>query len=302
MSRPPLSTGGGSGSCSGGGAPASWIDRLTRLDRRIIFLGVAIAVGIPVLHPMGLPVKATRESIDFYRAIDSLETGDVILFSFDYGADVRAELDPMSVAIWKHCFEKGLRIVALTLYPDGVGIAEDVMTPIAEAFGKEYGIDYLFLGYNPDWSGTMLRMGESFRRTYPTDQYGRSTDQFPLLEDANSYADTPLLISLASSAYAEYWAIWAGGKFGQKIVTGNTAIQAVLIYPFYQAGQISGFLGGLKGASEYEALTGRPAAATRGMDSQSTGHALMVLFILLGNLAYFGPRRRRKGGVSPGGT
>jgi len=273
--------------------PGGWIDRLTRIDRRIIFLGVAIAVATPVLVPMGLPVKPTRESIDFFNAIDTLQAGDVIVFSFDYGADVRAELDPMSVAIWQHCFEKDLRIVALTLYPDGVGIAEQVMGPIAEQFGKEYGVDYVFLGYNADWSGTMLRMGESFRKTYPVDQYGRSTAEIPLLDHADRFADTPLLISLASSAYAEWWVTYVGGKFGQKIVTGNTAIQAVLIYPFYQSGQVLGFLGGLKGASEYEALTGRPGAATRGMDSQSTGHVLMVLFILLGNLAYFAPRRRR---------
>jgi hypothetical protein len=270
-----------------------WIDRLTRIDRRIIFLGVAIAVAIPVIHPMGLPVKPTRESIDFFTAIDTLQAGDVIVFSFDYGADVRAELDPMSLAVWQHCFEKDLRIVALTLYPDGVGIAEQIMTPVAEKYGKRYGVDYVFLGYNADWSGTMLRMGESFRKTYPVDQYGRATSEIRLLDDADRFADTPLLISMASSAYAEWWVTYAGGKFGQKVVTGNTAIQAVLIYPFYQSGQVLGFLGGLKGASEYEALTGRPGTATRGMDSQSTGHALMVLFILLGNFAYLSSRRRR---------
>lgn len=269
-----------------------FLERLMSLDRRWIYLLVAVAVAVPVLRPIGLPVRVSAETRDFFAQLESLEAGDVIVFSFDYDPDTSAELDPMSSVVWDYCFSRGIRIVALTLYPGGVGVAEDIMDAAAAKYGKEYGVDYVFLGFNTDWSGTMLRMGESFRLTYPTDQYGRPTAELPLLDAADRYADTPLLISISSSSYAEYWAIWAGGKFGQKIVTGNTAVQAVLVYPYYQAGQILGFLGGLKGAAELETLAGLPGDATRGMDSQNTGHAIIVAFILLGNLAYFAQRLR----------
>ncbi|MEZ4648477.1 MAG: hypothetical protein R3E97_06730 [Candidatus Eisenbacteria bacterium] len=275
----------------------AFLERLMSIDRRWLYLAVAIAVAVPVLRPIGLPVKVSNETRDFFAQLEALHEGDVILFSFDYEADTNAELDPMSRVIWDYCFSRGIRIVALTLYPGGVGIAENIMNEAAEKYGKEYGVDYVFLGFNADWSGTMLRMGESFRLTYPAEQYGKATTEIPLLDDADKYADVPLLVSIASSSYAEYWAIWAGGKFGQKIVTGNTAVQAVLVYPYYQAGQILGFLGGLKGAAELETLTDLPGDATRGMDSQSTGHGLMVLFILLGNLAYLAQKIRQRRAV-----
>jgi len=268
--------------------------RLKDLDRRVLFIFVALAVAIPVLKPMGLPIRSSRESVDFHRELTSLKAGDTILFSFDYDPQTRAELDPMTRVIWTTCFEKGVKIIALTLYPGGVGVADEISKELAEIHGKTYGEDYLFLGYNPDWSGTMLRLGESFRKTYPTDQLGRETGSFPIMENVDSYADTPLLVSVSSSAMAEYWAIWAGGKFGQKVITGNTAIQAVLVYPYYYSGQISGFLGGLKGAAELEMLTGQIGAATRGMDSQTTGHVLMVVFILLGNVAFLAERLRKR--------
>jgi hypothetical protein len=87
-------------------------------------------------------------------------------------------------------------------------------------------------------------------------------------------------------------------------------VQAVLIYPFYQSGQVSGFLGGLKGAAEYETLTGRPGAGVRGMGSQSAGHLLIVLCVIVGNIASLGGRRRpgapaggaRASGSSAGGS
>ncbi len=272
----------------------TFVEKMMWIERRWLYLLVAIAVAVPVLKPIGLPVKPNQETRDFLAALDELESGDVIVFSFDYEPNTGAELDPMSRVVWDYCFEKGVKIVALTLYPGGVGNAENVMNPIAEKYGKTYGEDYVFLGFNTDWSGTMLRMGESFKLTYPADQYGTATSEIPLLAEADSYADTPLLISVASSQFAEYWAIWAGGKFGQKVITGNTAVQAILVYPYYQAGQISGFLGGLKGAAELEYLTNRPGDAMRGMDSQTTGHTLMVLFILLGNVAFFLQRMRKE--------
>jgi hypothetical protein len=269
-------------------------DRLMAVDRRIIFLFVALSVALPLLFPIGLPVRPARESESFFNELEQLQEGDVVMFSFDYEPDTMAELDPMSIAVWKHLFRKGARIVALTMYPGGTGVAERIMREAAEAHDATYGEDYIFLGYNPDWSGTILRLGESIRATFPTDQYGRDSESFPILENVDSYDDIDLLVSISASALSEYWAIWAGGNYGQRMISGNTAVQAVLIYPYYQTDQISGFLGGLKGAAEYERLVGMDGAGVRGMDAQSAAHGLMVLFILLGNVGYIMSRRRKK--------
>lgn len=278
------------------------LERMLRIDRRIIFIGVALAVLIPLIQPIGMPVRGAPESQAFYDALEVLEPGDAIIFAFDYEADTRAELDPMSLSVWRYCLERGIRVIALTNYPGGPGVAEAIFRATAEETGATYGEDFVFLGYNADWQGTMLRLGESIRATFPTDQYGTPTDEIPVMEGVDSYADIPLLVSIASSALAEYWAIFAGGQHQQKVITGNTAVQAILVYPYYNAGQISGFLGGLKGAAELEVLTGVTGDATRGMDAQSTGHVLIVLFILVGNVAYLaGHRRRRNARRTPGG-
>jgi hypothetical protein len=263
------------------------------VDRRIIFIFVALSVALPLLFPIGLPVRPASESESFFQELEKLLEGDVVMFSFDYEPDTMAELDPMSIAVWKHLFRKNVKIVALTMYPGGTGIAERIMNEAAEPYGKVYGEDYIFLGYNPDWSGTMLRLGESIKATFPTDQYGADAESFAILEDVDSYDDIDLLVSVSASALSEYWAVWAGGNYGQRMISGNTAVQAVMIYPYYQTDQISGFLGGLKGAAEYERLVGMDGAGVRGMDAQSAAHGLMVLFILLGNLGYIMSRRRK---------
>jgi hypothetical protein len=278
----------------------AFYDRLMSIDRRIIFMSIALAVAIPLLAPLGFPVQVSEEVRSFHRELDPLEEGDIILLTFDYEGDVMAELNPMSEAVLNHVFPKGVRGVALTTYAGGTGIAERILNDAASRYGKTYGEDYVFLGYNPDWSGTILRLGESFKATYPTDQYGKPTTEIPLMEEVETYSDVEMIVSIAGSALSEYWAIWAGGRYGVKVISGNTAIQAILIYPYYQAGQISGFLGGLKGAAEYERLIDQPGMGIRGMDAQSIAHALMLVFILVGNIGYFLARRaesreKRKG-------
>jgi hypothetical protein len=272
----------------------TFYERLMSIDRRIIFFSVGLAVAIPLIVPLNFPVQVSEEAESFYREMAGLEAGDIILLTFDYEGDVMAELNPMTIAVLKHAFPRDIKVVALTTYAGGTGIAERLLTEAAEVYGKTYGVDYVFLGYNPDWSGTILRLGESFKGTYPTDQYGKSTDEIPIMQEVETYDDVAMIVSIAGSALSEYWAIWAGGRYGVKVISGNTAIQAVLIYPYYQAGQIPGFLGGLKGAAEYEKLVDEPGLGIRGMDAQSVAHALMVAFIVVGNIGYFFARRAKK--------
>ncbi|MBM3287424.1 MAG: hypothetical protein FJY88_08765 [Candidatus Eisenbacteria bacterium] len=269
-------------------------DILVNLDRRIIFLAIAAAVAFPILLPLNLPIQVSNEARAYFEEIERLSSGEVILLSLDYEPDTMAELDPMTLATLRHAFRKDLRVVAMTTYAGGVGIVERILGEASREYGKAYGTDYVFLGYNPDWSATMLRMGESIKRTYPTDHYGRRTDEIPLLSEVDSYEQIALVATIAASALAEYWVIWAGGKYNEKIITGNTAIQAVLIYPYYQTGQLSGFLGGLKGAAEYERLIERDGAGVRGMDAQSMAHLLIVCFIIAGNAGFLIQRRSQR--------
>ncbi|MDM7916156.1 MAG: hypothetical protein QUU85_12960 [Candidatus Eisenbacteria bacterium] len=70
------------------------------------------------------------------------------------------------------------------------------------------------------------------------------------------------------------------------------------MYPYYP-NQMAGVLGGMKGAAEYEEITGYRGRGTTYMVAQSFAHVVTVLFVVLGNAANFlGRRRRRAGGAA----
>lgn len=63
------------------------------------------------------------------------------------------------------------------------------------------------------------------------------------------------------------------------------------MYPFLQSKQLTGLLGGLKGAAEYEALVKKKGSAISGMRPQSVVHVIIILFVIFGNGIYFISKR-----------
>lgn len=272
------------------------VDRLKDIDRRIIFIFIAAAVVFPLLRPVGLPLKSSPPSRALYQEFENLSRGSVVLMAFDYDPATDVELGPMSLAILKHCFLKGHKVVGLALWPPGAGLARASFSEAARGFSVEYGVDYVNLGFKAGGLVVIDSLGKSFERSFPKDIDGRPIEELPLMKNINNYADIDFVMSLsAGDPGLPFWIMIAQGRYGKKVGGGCTAVSAPMLYPYFP-NQLVGLLGGMKGAAEYELLVDAKGAATKGMDAQSIAHAAIVLFVLIGNIFFFVSRRREKRG------
>jgi hypothetical protein len=266
--------------------------RLLAIDRRIIFALVFISVAGPLLAGMSLPITPTDEVKAAYDQFEKLDAGDIVLVSFAYGASTAPEMLPMSHAILRHAFRRDLKVVAICLWPEAPGLAQQVLEEIAAEFDLEYGVDYAFMGYKPGGFSVILNMGQDFRSAFPQDQWGADTGDLDLTRGLRSLRDFALVLDLAAGDSIEFWWIPYGQeKYGFPFVAGCTAVMAPDLYPFLDSGQLGGLLGGLAGAAEYETLIERPGSASKGMSAQSMAHLVIALFVILGNIAHFAARR-----------
>jgi hypothetical protein len=251
-------------------------------------------VTIPFFLPLGLPVVITPPVQSLYDAVDELEPNAApLLLSIDYAPATLPELEPMSMAILRHCFAKDVNVVVMTLHPAGYGLAERAVLNAAEEYDAVYGEDFAFLGFQPGVSAVILGMGINIRNVFPADAYGAPVDDLPVLQGVRNYDDIPLVISLAGWSAAEAWVYYAHQPYRQTVGAGVTAVMATDFYPYLDAGQLVGLLGGMRGAAEYEGLIQRPDQGVRGMDSQSVIHLLIIVLIAIGNAAYFISRRKK---------
>jgi hypothetical protein len=271
------------------------IQRLFKLDRRFLYFLIAAAVIIPLVRPLGLPTAVTPHAQHLFDAVDRISSGSKpVLLSMDYSPSVMPELQPMSMAILRHCFAKKVPIIVMTLDPNGVGLAEDAIRQAASEYPEiKEGVDYAFIGFKAGYSVVMIGIGQNFRATFPTDASGHPVEQVPVLANIKNYDDIALVITIAGSAIVENWIIYVNARYHATLGSGITAVSSADYYPFLQTGQLVGMLAGMKGGAEYEELLARhdyshaPKRASQGMDAISSAHIIIILFIILGNISYF---------------
>jgi hypothetical protein len=269
--------------------------RVSQLDRRWIYLAMAVAVIFPIFVPIRMPVGITPEARQLYDAVEALPEGSVVMLTFDYYPSTVAETRPMSIAALHHLFRKNLKVITMTTIPlGGPSIADRTMRVMAEQYHKTYGVDYVNLGYKANYTAVLLGMGSSIESIYPADQYGTPLAKLPLMEAVKSYDQISFIYIVADNGIVDNWVSIVNAQFSKPLGAGVTAVMAPKFYSYVQAGQMTGLLGGMKGAAEYEMLVNKPAMALIGMDSQSMAHLLIIAFVVAGNVAFFAMRRKRE--------
>jgi hypothetical protein len=294
---------------------------LLAIDRRIIFLVIFLAVSIPIFLRLKIDIEVTQEVRLFNNAIEALSPGSKVLLSFDYDPGSEPELQPMAETGFKHLIKNHIRFVIMGLWPQGPMQANKALAAINEVregfivdgvdtlyFGRDlivvgpdtirYGVDFINLGFQAGNELVIQRMGSSIRAAFANDaRYGRPIDQYPFMNGLNKLTDFDFVINWSAGYPGTVeWVQFAVDRFHVPVGAGNTAVQAPQVYPYLDTGQLSGLMGGMKGGAEYEQLTGMRAKATMAMVSQTAAHIFVVLFIVIGNLAYFMTRKGKKEG------
>lgn len=267
---------------------------LQRLDRRWIFLAVGLLVIVPLLFSFHIaPVQPSNRSRGFYDAIERLPEGSVVLLSGDYDPGTAAENYPMHLAAARQLMRRNMRIIALALYPAGPPLTDQVLRIAGEEYHKQQGVDYVNLGYKVGNELVMSQMGQSIPNTFPVDNRGVSVKAIPVMKGIQNFQQIRLIVNV-SAGYpgTKEWVQQVVSRYHVPMVAGVTAVSAPEYYPYLQAGQLHGLLGGMAGAAEYEVLVGAPGLATRGMDAQSLAHVFIAFMIVLGNLAFAGSKKR----------
>lgn len=273
---------------------------MLQLDRRIIFALIALTTLIPLLYPLGFPIRISPEVKRVYDYLESLSEGSVFLLSMDFDPSSKPELYPMALALLRHAFRKNLKVIGMTLWLTGTGLAEKAISEVAAEFDKQRGVDYVFLGWSPGGSSVIINMGQDLYKAFPTDHYGFRTAEYPMMQNVRSLRDIKYVVSLAAGTPGiESWYVFGKEKYGFELGGGSTAVIVPGLSPYLNTGQINGLIGGLRGAAEYETLVRQRGKAIAGMDAQSATHMLIILFILLCNIFYFAKGRERKSPLAP---
>ncbi|HNW44680.1 MAG TPA: hypothetical protein PKI19_09265 [Elusimicrobiales bacterium] len=261
------------------------LQKFFKIDRRWIFLLLAIVLFAPIIKPIGLPNKTIAEATQrVYDNIDKLPAGSFVLFSLDYDPSTRPELHPMATALLRHAFSKNLRVGVVTYIAGSTGLIEDIFAKVPKEYNKVDGVDYVIFPYMPNILATITQMSSDLYGIYSKDRNGADIRTMPVLKGVKSYKDMSFIVCVTGTAILDYWVAYVGDKYSVPVAGGVTAISQPGYGPYLQTNQLKGLIGGMKGAAEYESLIKQPGKGTSGIDALNLAHLLVLALILISNL------------------
>lgn len=283
----------------------SVLEWFQNMDRRYVFLGMAVAIVVPLLVPFDMGFSVDERVRSLYDEVEELPAGSTVLVSADFDPGSRPELEPFYRANLDHLFRKDVKVVMITLWEYAPQLVQPILDEIAARHGKTWGEDYVFLGYKPGKEIAIKSVGENLYKAFPNVQ--RPSDlttvpvsELPIMQGYKQAKDFPLLVNVSAGfpGTREY-VLQIQGQYNLNMVSACTAVSAPDYVPFYKANQLQGLSGGMPGSAQYEKLVypdGPPEGvrllATQSVNVLNFGHVYIILLIVFGNVAWLLTRPR----------
>lgn len=274
----------------------SFMEKMGSIDRRVLYVLMAVSTAIPLLFPLGLPLSVSPMTQIAYDTIDKIQPGDVVVYAMDFSVGYKPDLWPGVIAIMDHLMQKKAKVIMLTVIEDGA-LLGDELCKMFQARGFKYGEDFVNLGYSPGGETAVSALAKNLHTTFPKDFYGKPTADLPLTSKVKDATAFKLVVAVATNITPGGldWVKQVQGPFNVPTIFHSGTMLVPQFVPYLQSGQLKGMLKGIGGSAEYERLISKPGDATAGMEGQSLAHLVVLAFILVGNLAYIARRQKPAG-------
>jgi len=269
---------------------------LLRIDRRIIFLVVLVALSAPLvalrftskLTMKPAPLPSARKLFDRIEQIarereQALKEGKpynkIVLIGSEVEPQTRGELYPQAEAVIRHLMMRRVPFAILTLTPNGAGYTTAIPEKIARELGRDYGKDWVNFGYTAGDDLLVQQMAKDMPGALKNDYKGtkwdaKDKDGKPVLaavQGVRDAGDVSLVIEISGLVGTLNWWIdyFASAKARPDMANGCTAISVPEAFAFLESKQIIGLLEGIAGAATYNEFITRSVCRTSPMPRPS---------------------------------
>lgn len=275
-------------------------DRMQNVDRRIIYVLLAISVSWALIKPVGLAIDIQPSTQAVYDTIDALPAGSIIFMSADYGSTSLPELHPTTTCILRHALSKNLRIVAGGMWNEAGSLIDMAWTAIKADFPNvKYGTDLVNIGFRANQRIFLERLLTNVSEACGgVDHYGASLADMPLMAEFTSLSQAKLIYqAIAGAPGQEVMIPTVTDPYKIPYVAAVVSVSVANVQPFVQSGQMIEMVRGQGGAAQYEVLVKKPGGAVAGSDASSFAHVTIVAFMIFGNIGYIlsGKKKARIG-------
>jgi hypothetical protein len=286
---------------------------ISRVLRGVLYLLFMALVAFPLLDtskqvPWTEPAGLSNDILDSQRRqliseqlglIDLQQPDSVALVSFDYSTATQGEMQPMAKAVLGRLKGQGMRIMAMSLEPEGAIIAQKTINELLEKRDEKYGASVVNLGYRPGQAAAIRELVTAQNVFVDITDFNEGKKPAELSQatwsKVNDLGQVNVIVTLADNpATARWWVEQlemvpqpaSGRRF---LLAATSASAAPFLQPYRDSNQLNGLISGINGAAAIEAGRNSFGPARQMIDSQSIAHLIIVILIAVGIIAGWMP-------------
>lgn len=269
-------------------------EKLPTVDR-LIFLLFLVAIAIPFIFPLALPLPISSATKKYYSYIAELKPGAKVIWFIDITLAGWAEAAPGEIAtlnfLLDQCRARGVKLVIATTFSgESMAVAERIFKEHLDFRGLKYGEHYVFLGWIPGYEAALAGLAKDIHAIAKVDYYGTPLEKIPMMKDIRSIEDFAFSGFSSSTSPDPYPRQWSARPILANVLAGTVG----WLMPYVEKGIVTAYISGISGGAELEYLTGRVGLGTKLIGAQSTAHFYAMILVILANIYYFGVVRGRR--------
>jgi len=273
----------------------SLLKKLMEIDNRILYLLMFVAIIVPMLKPIGLPIPISQYTAEVYNKIEDLDSGSYVIYSMELGISSWPWAGEHFVLTLEHLLSRNLKVICVSFSASGPYLLEKVIQNL-KTTEKVYGVDYVNLGFVSGGEAGMSSFARDANTLFTTDFGGTPIEELSILESFTGANDVSLFLGFTGGTPgADEYIRQFQAPYEIPVAIGWCSSGTIpSIAPYIESRQILGAVVDMKGCAEYELLRGKPGPFIAGMDSQSLVYVLVLSVLILGNIGFFAEKRSEK--------
>jgi hypothetical protein len=287
------------------------LEKIGKIDRRIVYMLVIVALSIPLVLKIQLPPAKMDTAESYFNQIESLRAEDgIVLIAADWGPNTLGENLPQTRVTIEHLMRRRIPFALITIYSLGSPFLDQLPRDIAQELQSEmpdekweYGIDWVNWGYRiqPSVMIQGLAKSDDLHEYLKADAYGSPISSIPVMKNIKTIKDITLLVEITglSGALSAWIQFFQGEDYRPPFVHGCTSITIPEAYIFYSSKQLIGLFEGIAGAAWYDKILkehfpNRTDQTTQIINSSlAFAHLIIIFMIILGNVSVLLQRRKK---------
>lgn len=256
--------------------------------RIVVTLVLLTAVLLPIFSytPFGItPVLFPAEVVSTFSNIQNLQSGKPILLAAHFEAGLAGEMKWASRAVIEHLMARNIPMALISTNAIGYAVLEDEIRDISlTETGYLVDDQVVNFGYLPGGTLGILSLTQNLHQALPYTTSIQPAWTQPVLQGVNNLSDFGAVIVFTDNAdIVKTWVEQAGTSIGVPLILAVVSAQAApMTQPYYDSGQIMGFVAGMNGSQAYEQIMQRPYSSTLVFGSFQLTLLVTALIIFIG--------------------